>query len=50
MKGFLGIPLSFSNCTKELNAVPEGSTPNRFHKFSPSNLYASVNEKTFEIL
>ena len=35
IKGFLGIPLSVSSCTKELKAVPEGSTPSRSHIFSP---------------
>ena len=50
MKGFRGTPFSCSSCTMELNAVPEGSRPTRFHSVSPTFPSANVNVKTFEML
>ena len=50
IKGFRGMPLSASSWTRELNAVPEGSTPSLVQIFSPRILYAKLSESTFAIL
>jgi len=49
IKGFLGIPFSFSNCVKELKGSPEGSTSTRFQILLPCFL-ANARLKTLEIL
>ena len=50
MKGLRGLPCSYSSCTRELNAVPEGSLPIRSHRRSPLMLRAMASENTLEIL
>ena len=50
MKGFRGIPLSYSSCTSELKGLPEGSRPTRFQRASPSRASTSARVKAFETL
>jgi hypothetical protein len=50
MKGFLGMPCSYSSWTTELNGLPEGSRPTRRHSRSPTLPRARVSVKTFEML
>ena len=44
------MPRSASSWTSELNGVPGGLRPMRFHSSSPSNWNASVQANSFEML
>ncbi len=50
MNGLRGMPASVSNWTIELNALPDGSRPTRFHKASPTRPSAMVSVKTLQML
>ena len=50
MNGLRGLPCSYSSCTSELNADPEGSFPMRVHRSLPKMLRAMASENTFAML
>ncbi len=50
INGLRGLPCSYSSCTSELKALPEGSRPTRCHRSSPSNWNASVQANSLEML
>ena len=50
INGLRGLPLSYSSCTSELKAEPDGSLPMRVHRSLPKMLRAIANENTFDIL
>ncbi len=49
MNGLRGLPASASSWISELNGVPEGSRPTRFHTRSPSSCKAITSVNSLEM-
>lgn len=49
MNGLRGMPFSYSNCTRELNGLPEGSLPTPRHICSPSRESARARANTLDM-
>lgn len=49
MNGLRGMPFSYSNCTRELNGLPEGSRPTPRHICSPSRESARARANTLDM-